>query len=1153
MMKLYNQNTLEQLSSLVKRRRRWNPFLLLLSAILLTGCADDLTLRTNDNENIPGRLTICIPNVDAAAQFGASRADEYRNTRAGEEAEEGTINDLWFFAFPAEGTPAANKVIEKLTENDILKVSDASDAYTAYTVDGFKEGKYSIYVLANLESYLTNGTLNKDMEETDVRELVLNFGSNNLVRDNLPMACLNTEVKASPTGNKPTDGVFDVGANKTVYVDLTFLCTKVRYTILFNQDSFSKKFQKADIDFKNVSISNISNATSILPVTETANHSSAQNNVEVPKFEYKDAEVSPFLSLTSNPTSVPANFTTPKTTSWANTDKQRAWQQVIYLPENKTATQNNKTTLTFDVEGSDLKNEYKYALVDNSGIERGHFYDIVAKVQEPAMEELELTVSVNDWSTQSLSYDLHGPYKLEVEKTNIDIPAGGKWSDPIWYRSDVAPNNIHFNFPKLGETDFYIAQVIPARYAEDKTLEDFVKGTKNGYCVNKEGDYLIRIRVNPAITYNQIQSISNIDPYKYFEVVAGALNKKIEVNPSLGGFLTVTPTEILVDVREYVSSGIDSGEVEIEISTNISNSVTLTSTSANIFTISTDNPFGISSGEGVTSITGSGTSRTVNITQGNGKLILNIEKLFEGIAYWQSEHEYTLTFSVGSGTNAMTETVKIKVKPYTTDYVIHFRCKDSSKNWNSPHIYVYQALSLPVDISKYAGRTVGYKEGNSWYTALEYAFTNDLAFRGWKGYGGPSNSTYDPNQGAYDSGTEGFVVFNYDNGWDYCPKSRHDNRGSRECVYDFDMNFNIYHTNRSACPTCEAGYLMYNYSENYGTPAEQADAQWKKDNTRMWPGIVMEKETGENAGWWKYTLSGVATPGKAMIMFANGHVAEGKGSGLRYPGDDKVGIPLFDFPDNEGWFEYDGSATEPGLFFSDDKPSSTGGGTPSTSYTYRFYWPTSTNATQLYFKSYNGDTENKFLDWGTDNDGSTNGYYYIEFTTTSLITRIEYKLSQGMSSDVSINNGFSDVSPDSNGIYHFYIERAGANSIKSGIPKNYIDLYLRGTWDGYQATDKYRFYETGTTGEYETDIITLNNGDKFHVATNNWDDGEWEPYSDVTWNFTNGYGLRNHKATCNNNNWHGDGYNFTISGTFTGKAKVKYTAKSSCELFLISQ
>lgn len=72
-----------------------------------------------------------------------------------------------------------------------------------------------------------------------------------------------------------------------------------------------------------------------------------------------------------------------------------------------------------------------------------------------------------------------------------------------------------------------------------------------------------------------------------------------------------------------------------------------------------------------------------------------------------------------------------------------------------------------------------------------------------------------------------------------------------------------------------------------------------------WPGIGLHKVTEkdddpDNIGWWKYELSGLATPGKALLMFNDGH---NDNYTRRYPQSGENGIPLFDYPNRIGYID----------------------------------------------------------------------------------------------------------------------------------------------------------------------------------------------------------------------------------------------------------
>lgn len=193
-----------------------------------------------------------------------------------------------------------------------------------------------------------------------------------------------------------------------------------------------------------------------------------------------------------------------------------------------------------------------------------------------------------------------------------------------------------------------------------------------------------------------------------------------------------------------------------------------------------------------------------------------------------------------------------------------------------------------------AGKTVGFLHDNNYFASLEYSFTGKMAFKGWKGYGGPDFNSF-TKSGTY---TNGFWVFDDGNeskgNWDYI-EGTHTELWNR--YYD-DVDFCSSHRNDIAndCSLC------------YNTP------------NRSWPGIRMIEEKGENEGWWKFELTGVATPGKALIMFADVH--SGDAGDKRFPAANVVGMPLFDYPDREGWFWFNDYVTDRSSNnFSDNKPT----------------------------------------------------------------------------------------------------------------------------------------------------------------------------------------------------------------------------------------
>ena len=213
----------------------------------------------------------------------------------------------------------------------------------------------------------------------------------------------------------------------------------------------------------------------------------------------------------------------------------------------------------------------------------------------------------------------------------------------------------------------------------------------------------------------------------------------------------------------------------------------------------------------------------------------------------------------------------INIIPNIQNYKIHFK----ANGWTNPHIYVYQCLEFPSDVRnpKLANKPIATDESCN-HSALEYSFTGKIAFKGWD-----TESSYNNPDAAAKGPIKGFYYFDSDV-----------NTGS----WDADKSgfTNHYYDNMDFC-------FDYRYSSD-------CDCEKCKGNTynKLWPGIKMKKGSGASDGWWDFELTGVAEPGKALIMFADGHTY-GDFS-LRFPYDNNVGVPLFDFPDKEGWLYYNG-------------------------------------------------------------------------------------------------------------------------------------------------------------------------------------------------------------------------------------------------------
>lgn len=966
-----------------------------------SSCTDDFGIKQDPVEEDFTGITLLIPDVENAAQFGATRTDGNANTRAYDQLKEANFNTLYIAAVAKDG-----KVTTFLKTSSNGTVSSGTDqGYSRYRIN-LEEGKYRLYVVANMNRYTQNEEPGSSATfadiattEQNIRDYILNFSSSQPLEPGfLPLACLNEDIRVGDNAtnaekNEDQYSYVEIPARENVYVyaDLKYLCSKVRYTLIF--DRSHSNFGNADvIDFHRNTHNVYPYATNIRQETGVNISGDAEkfpsesfikdeNSIidEITKNSiwpifldrYKIAEGNPvdFYTETDNDKireglgSLQAWTTNDKAWTEEPFLSKRVWQGVTYLPEN--LLPDNPTLLKFPYSFNSNPGAESPRIVmldwehenNQKGIKRAMMYDVYALITTPDAEQWELKVIPREWTLQELAYELHGPYELIVE--NSVVPKISMEEEAIfWYRSDVPPSEIGFISPEVSTAKQEGKDMAPL------FIGGVLKDDKGNYVQNENGDYLFHVGLNLEIPYDVIDKLnrSNAEGYtkkdiQFFHIVAGSLQKRIEIeNLDLNPYLKVTPQTIIVDTRELYTSGDDKIDYDIFFETNVNPEeevveFTVTDVQELISEGKGDGVLKISNPEGYRN-NYKGNKNVYELTRKEGKFVLNIKDIITGSTFWHKSGEYKLIFNLtlhrdGIEDYVVEKEVVIKVRPFSGSYVIHFR--DNTKPWEDPHIYVYQDLTLPADLgsgydsngvwrdnSHLAGKIVGYIERNpssglQWNAAVQYVFSNNLSFRGWKGYGGPDinnpydEATYEPkdpenNAWANPNGsTMGFVMFGTpenDGSWNYgyaynvtYGLDPNPLRGQR---YNYDVNFNSEHQegfDRWHCGTCKGNAPDFN--------------GWNND--RFYTGITMEEEED---GWWKYTLTGVAQSGRTMIIFANYHEPWNQSAGdytaedNRWPGDYESGLPLFDFEDNEGWFLFDGNTTESDQKFTDDKPVS---------------------------------------------------------------------------------------------------------------------------------------------------------------------------------------------------------------------------------------
>ena len=950
-------------------------------ALMMTAaaCVDDTDIP---EVAAPGTsVTIRIPNPAAADAFARSRAEADADSpvnaatnvgasgsspaaaasRAEEkdldtELEEGSIKTLWLLAYNTDNSDY--NVIRQLQSSGQL-----THEYSEYRIE-FKPGKYRIYVVANLDQYIATN-ISASTEESYLENLILNFSPDKLpnTTDGLPMACLPAKVDGADT-----DGIITVEAGKTkeILTDLTFLCAKVRYTILFdNSDGgFSREaFGASTVTFNSASL------TGVIPSTPLYGSVNASADAfEVDPIDLKAVNASNDLS------DLAPNGFTPSATG-----AQRAWQGTMYLPENLLTGARTVLHLGATLDGNGANLSYTVKLPNNVGasgsspentLTRGHFYDLVGRVTTVG-DQIDITASVADWTLQTLTYALHGPYFLHVDKTKIeDLVAG--LEKTITYETD-APD-IKFESCDYDGKKLFIV---------DKGVDE------------ETGKNYISVKVNSEIAASGAVLEGN---QYYFDIIAANLRKRILVTPvKLTPFLNVSPTEIEINIAEYIASGDYEAEIPIEFTTNLP-SVTITQTG------DTWSDFPITF-EGITTdgtVTYNNTSTRTNT--------LKITGFNNGI--WTSEQKFQLTFTAPSTDD---KTVNITVKPNQLNYLIHFR---APKGWTNPHIYIYQCLQLPATHPSNPSKTLGYKDiytenGQqkiNYLSALEYSFTGKVAFKGWN-YTNNDDVNYYNQSGNMDNG---FYIFNDYTNWN--------------CTTDFNNNKDHYYFNLDFCATYRDSISGTTSHSVFTSRCAYCGANHVNTRTgnsytngynMLWPGIMMRNDGNS---WWTFELTGTATPGKALIMFTDSH----NESTNRYPDALQPGVPLFDYPSREGWFDLAAGATQ---FTS----------TPhAPKRTYRIYWPQNNNSTNKNFIHIWLNGPIPLTDWAT-NTGKSDAsckFYYDDFEileSCSSSTRVNYQLGKsgdGWNKSVTLSQ-FTKIKGEN--VYAITLDTNG-NYTHSGTP-----------------------------------------------------------------------------------------------------------------------
>ena len=892
----------------------------------------------------------------------------------------------------------APKAIDLDDPDQATPSTAAPQGYNGYKLN-LENGDYKMYVVANVA--ITDDDITTEEKLSDMK-ITVPTTAGSVAQNGLPMSCAHSDMQVDPgTGAYSTAGAGSIQISSTsgtkIKADLTFAVSKVRVTMLNDLMAATKTVNSTEIN-------NIYSNATLFKDGALTGFTLTDGDFMADAKGYHPFDASKLTGATDLK-ELPVDFTgepadeAPASGAWA-------WQGVAYVGERlftKESSDAAKVNIKFNGgEDKPLTLGKEYGTEDESkfGLRRSYFYDYVGTTTA------DFELLVQPWDIETISGALHGEYFLHVDKTSLDeVSAGDRKA--IWYNSNA---NLTFDCESF------------TYEGKDYKVYDITTNATNDS---------IYVTVHPSLPYEAYDALkADKSKWQYFTVKAGTIEKTIEVKDlSLGLYLDVDVQNVTVDVRLQISSGNYSGRFVIPVRTNLPTFTVegLTTLSGGAAGEDDNLTIGILDGE-----TFSDYPAKVDVPEsGTVNLVVNFKGLNDGDTFWSKNQ--TLTFNVVRGDGEETQTVNVNVLPSVDDYKIYLYAPD----WTTPHIYVYQCLKLPSTHADYPNAPVGIAAGGTdTNSALEYSFTGAVAFRGWNvayeetdgsltNYNDPTKATQAvktfrvfteaPTAGNWDPGKDDWLHHYYDS--DFCPSYRD-----------------------GSCAGCSSTNI-----------------------DRDWPGVKMKSAATElGQGWWEFTLSGVAKPGQALIMFTDAEENHNNARyGRRYPAENDPGIPLFDYPDNIGYFDVTSSNKQ----FTNQKPE----GPVLEFYTYRIYWPYSSSfnginmwqgGTAFGDSSYSQDDYNNSktvpcakggAQYKRDSEGA-----YMEITVTSKLSgEFNYQRMPNHSDESSIK--ISDFTDLGNNVYKYVIGGATptpdySDAVYYSNPNNWVTPYIY--WFDGSTTNK---------------------------------------------------------------------------------------------------
>lgn len=548
------------------------------------------------------------------------------------QGKEGVITDLWFFAYPiGKGEAVVRRI-------DIDQLSSDNN-YRVFYCD-LKQGEYKIYLTANIPGISIYTT------EEQLKAKTLDFSNGNLpVQGKLPLLY---EYKNNEDNNK-----LEVSPNTsaTITANMIFVCSKVKFSLRFNNKTFSQNsFGSNRLKITSITVKDIVNTGGL--------------------FDGKGNNGTQEQTLTVK------NEVDFNKDEWSYTD-------ILYLPENY----NNKKNTYLEIKGTELTSKgdettitHTYILPlggvagNKSGgdLERGTFYDMTASITGKGKMDMDINMSVFDWTLQDVYADF--------SQTSLWVSRTGKLVDS---NDDSKFDHDNKTGQQILVTSQYNDSIGYKTNAKEVTVECVSKIGKKPLVLATVQSGQILFTVNPAILMDDYNGQTK--GTAVVAIRANNLVKYIDVQYNVTPFLNVTPLEVEINTEEGKQS-----TYAVLYETNLGgikiNETILTSANKDKVTITY--PTGTSS---------------------KGKIMLQSDG--------NATNTWTSSFTVSPSSpkyDDLKKQVKVTVIPSLNDYRIHFIALNDSRTgengaqintgnlttdnkWPNCNIYLYTQYGVTSD------------------------------------------------------------------------------------------------------------------------------------------------------------------------------------------------------------------------------------------------------------------------------------------------------------------------------------------------------------------------------------------------------------------------------------------------------------------------